>query len=172
MRKAVFGLLLSLTIPLVGCDEVSGNRVEIGQPAPGYSALNLAGDSVHLADLRGQVILLNVWATWCAPCREEMPDLQELSDRHIDRGLRVIGVSVDSHNERENVRRFAEDFAIRFAIWHDPDDLVGGRFRVIGVPSTFLIGRDGTLLWRHMGPITADDPGLHAVLREALDTAA
>jgi cytochrome c biogenesis protein CcmG, thiol:disulfide interchange protein DsbE len=167
-RTFLTGIMIGLLAAITGCEEVAAGRVEVGQPAPEYGAVTLAGDSIHLAQLRGQVVLLNVWATWCPPCREEMPDLQELYDRHSHRGLEVVGVSVDARNEREGVRRFVDDFNLSFSIWHDPDDIVGGRFRVIGVPSTFLIGRDGVLLWRHVGPVTADDPTLNAALEEAL----
>jgi cytochrome c biogenesis protein CcmG, thiol:disulfide interchange protein DsbE len=161
-------LTLALLAGATGCGDVAIGRVEIGQPAPVYGARTLACDSVHLADLRGQVVLLNVWATWCPPCREEMPDLQEIYERHSARGLEIVGVSVDARNEREAVRRFVEEYQLTFTIWHDPDDAVGGRFRVIGVPSTFLIGRDGVLLWRHVGPVTADDPALNRMLEDAL----
>jgi cytochrome c biogenesis protein CcmG, thiol:disulfide interchange protein DsbE len=153
---------------LAGCDEIAGERVELGRPAPGYAATTLAGDSVGLHELRGQVVLLNVWATWCAPCREEIPDLQELYVRHADRGFEVVGVSVDGRNERENIRRFAESFNVSYTIWHDPDDAIGNRFRTIGVPTTFLIDRQGVLVWRHMGPVTADDASLNEALERAL----
>lgn len=164
-------LLAAVLLPAVfasGCDEVEAGRVEIGGPAPAYGAVDLAGDSVHLTQLRGDVVLLNVWATWCAPCREEIPALQALFERHGADGLEIVGVSIDGRNEGENIRAFAEEFGVTFRIWHDPEDRIGARFRTVGVPTTFLLDREGVIRWRHMGPVTEDDPSLEAVLAAAL----
>jgi thiol-disulfide isomerase/thioredoxin len=170
MKVLAFPLALALAA-LVACDEIGAPAGEVGGPAPDYGAMTLAGDSVRLSDLAGSVVLLNVWATWCPPCIEEMPDLQEIYQRNAHRGLEVVGVSIDGRGETENVRRFANDLNVTFTIWHDPDDAVGSRFRTRGVPTSVLIDREGTVVWRHMGPITADDPGLHSALESALTPA-
>jgi peroxiredoxin len=168
MKRLLLLTIAGCAMILPACAEVESGRVEVGRPAPDYSAMNLEGDSVHLAALAGNVVLLNVWATWCLPCREEMPALQELYERHSAEGFDVVGVSVDGRGDRPAIRRFVEDYELTFTIWHDPDDVVMNRFRVIGVPATYLIDRDGVLRWRHMGPVTADDPTLLAALEEAL----
>jgi thiol-disulfide isomerase/thioredoxin len=77
-----------------------------GDPVPAYAAPNLNGDTVALATLRGQAVVLNVWATWCAPCREEMPELQALHERFHGRGLRVLGVSIDASGSEDPIRYF------------------------------------------------------------------
>lgn len=169
MRHLSIPFLVVLVLS-AGCSEASPPRVDVGLAAPPYSAVDLAGNTVQLSDLRGKVVLLNVWATWCPPCREEIPALQEIYDRNVERGFEVVGVSVDGRNERENVRRFADQMEMTYPIWHDPDDVVGSRFRTVGVPTTFLIDRDGVLVWRHMGPVEADDPGLAQALEAALGT--
>ncbi|HEX2167144.1 MAG TPA: TlpA disulfide reductase family protein [Longimicrobiales bacterium] len=125
--------------------------LEAGDPAPEYGAPTLAGDSLHLSSLQGRPVLLNVWATWCPPCREEMPALQKLHEQFGPRGLRVIGVSVDSRGAESTVRRFVEEGGYTFTILHDADDAVSGRFRTMGVPETFLIDSDGVVVRRWIG---------------------
>lgn len=152
-----------------GCGE-QGPRPpsSVGERAPAYAAEALSGDSVSLEQLRGKVVLLNVWATWCDPCREEIPALQELHEAHADEGLRVVGVSVDAEGEQESVRSFAKEFGMTYDVWLDPDQRVSDIFRLRGVPSTFLIGPEGELLWKHLGPVRTDDPALQSALRQAL----
>jgi cytochrome c-type biogenesis protein len=123
---------------------------------------------VSLASLRGRVVLLNIWATWCHPCREEIPVLQALHERNAARGLEVVGVSVDAGGEDEAVAEFARDYRMTYPAWRDPDGRVSTLFAAVGVPATYLVGRDGTLLWRKVGPIAADDPQLARALEEAL----
>lgn len=161
--------VLALTLFIfAGCAEAGTPRAEIGAPAPEYVAETLDGDSVRLADLQGRVVLLNVWATWCPPCREEIPALQEIHERFSPQGFEVLGVSIDGRSERENVRRFMSEMKVTYPLWHDADDLISNRFQIIGMPTTFLIGRNGKILWRHIGPVTADDPLLHEAVERAL----
>lgn len=162
-------LAVPVLLILAACEvEVPEQPAEVGQPAPDYAAVSLAGDSVSLATLQGEVVLLNVWATWCHPCREEIPVLQALHEQHAEDGLAVVGVSVDTRGEQANVRSFAEDFQMTYPIWLDPGDRVSSIFRLVGVPSTFLIDREGTIVWKHLGPIPADDPALAQAIEAAL----
>jgi thiol-disulfide isomerase/thioredoxin len=160
--SAVSGLSLA-------CDP--GGRsagADIGKPAPSYTAVMQSGDSISLASTRGRVVLLNVWATWCHPCREEIPVLEKLHEVYGDSGLSVIGVSIDARGEERTITEFVERMGMTYPIWLDPDDRVSRLFFAIGVPSSYLIARDGTLLWRHIGPIKPSDPGLTPVLSQAL----
>mgnify|MGYP006171612107 CR=1 FL=1 len=97
---------------------------EVGSLAPEYSAVTMAGDSASIAQHQGEVVLLNVWATWCLPCREEIPALQRLHERFGEQGLRVVGVSVDAPGEQASVRDFAESFGVSYDIWLDPAEQV------------------------------------------------
>ena len=142
--------------------------IVVGAPAPTYAAQTLDGTPVAVADLRGEVVLLNVWATWCKPCREEIPALEELNQRHSAAGLRIVGVSIDSPGEEERIASYAKELGATYALWHDPDNRVSTTFLAIGVPASYLIGRDGTLRWRHVGPVTSDDAALNAALATAL----
>jgi cytochrome c biogenesis protein CcmG/thiol:disulfide interchange protein DsbE len=168
--KAVVALVVPAAV--VGCGvEGPGRAPAIGEIVPAYGASTLAGDTASLEQLRGQVVLLNVWATWCPPCRREIPVLQALHEAHADDGLRVVGVSVDAAGEAQAVRQFVDGYGVTFDIWLDPGERVSSTFRTSGVPTTLLIDRDGRLVWRHLGPVTADDAEMNRALAETLDSA-
>ena len=155
-------------VSVSACADGLRRGVQVGEQVPEYGALTLSGDSVHLFDLRDQVVLLNIWATWCPPCREEIPALQALHEEHSAEGLNIVGVSVDAAHDRENVRTFADEYGVTYAIWHDAADLIRTRFVITGVPTTLLIDRSGVIRWRHIGPVTADDPALNQAIDSAL----
>jgi len=170
-RRARGAGLALLLAALAACGGAAGDRlqpVEVGKPAPAYSATTLAGDSVSLASLRGRVVLLNIWATWCHPCREEIPVLQALHERHAAEGLEVVGVSIDVASEREAVGEFVREFAMTYPVWLDPEGRVSNAFPAVGVPATFLIDPQGTVRWRKIGPIAENDTSLARALDEVL----
>ena len=167
MRGAVASIALALTTLACASPDAS-ERVEIGAPAPAYRTVSLEGDSVSLAAQRGKVVLFNVWATWCHPCRDEIPELRELHAKYKARGLELVGVSVDADGSDEAIRAFMKDFEMEYPIWRDPDERVSTRFLVVGVPATFLIDRDGILRWRKTGPIQPRDSSLTAAIERAL----
>jgi thiol-disulfide isomerase/thioredoxin len=141
--------------------------VDVGRPAPPVRAVDLQGRPVALAQLRGQVVLLNIWATWCAPCREEMPSLERLHRRLAPEGLRIVAVSVDE-GARRVVADFARRFGLTFAIWHDPANRVGRAYRITGLPESFLIDRDGVIVKRVIGAKVWDDSATVALVRRVL----
>ena len=143
-------------------------QVAVGAPAPVYAASTVEGTPTSLADLRGQVVLLNIWATWCKPCRQEMPALDTLQRRHGASGLTVVGVSIDEPGARDRIAPFARELGASYTLWHDPADRISPTFLAVGVPASYLIDRTGILRWRHVGPIAADDPALTAALAAAL----
>lgn len=140
----------------------------VGHPAPAYAATTMDGAPISLADKKGEVVLLNVWATWCKPCRQEIPALDSLHREFAARGLTVAGVSIDVMDDTARIAGFARELGASYALWLDPDDRVSNIFRAIGVPSTYLIDREGVLRWQHMGGVTASDAKLRAVLDSAL----
>lgn len=141
---------------------------QVGAIAPDLASRTLGGEAVSLAALRGSPVVLNVWATWCHPCREEIPVLEALHKEHAPRGLKLIGVSIDDAGRTADIRRFASEFGVTYSIWHDPDQRVMPGFSVIGVPTTFVIGRDGRLIWRKTGEVRAGDRALAAALETAM----
>lgn len=146
--------------------------VEVGNVAPAYAATTLAGDKTSLGKLRGKVVLLNVWATWCVPCREEVPYLESLYQRETARGFEVIGVSVDARGSENAIADFQRDFKMTYPIWLDPDQNVQALYRALGVPASYLIDRDGVLRWQKLGAIRSNDPMLIQALELALRTPA
>ena len=154
-------------LALAACDLPRGGPPAVGKPAPEFESVALEGGKpVSLGGMRGKPVLLNVWATWCHPCREEIPALQKIHQARP--GLAVIGVSVDDPGQEDEIRAFLRGFGARYAIWLDPDQRVSSTFATVGVPTTFLIGADGTILWKHVGPVRADDPALNRALDREL----
>ena len=140
-----------------------------GDMAPDYRADLLGGTGdLGLSDLRGSVVLLNTWATWCHPCREEMPYLESLQTQYGDSGLRVIGVSVDRGGSDDRVRQFATDIGVTFTILRDEDNDFSRTFRTLGVPETLLIDRDGEILYRWRGQLDEDNVADRALIEDAL----
>jgi len=164
-RTTLFGAIMLLGL-LSACGDGSG-ELRLGEPAPEFAALTLDGGSVALSELRGEVVLLNVWATWCPPCREEMPAIESLHQELAPRGLRVVAVSIDRAGAEPAIRRFADEFGLTFDILHDPEQQAPRTFRTIGVPETLLIDRKGRLVHRWIGQI---DPTLPRV-REPVEAA-
>lgn len=167
-RLAVALLPLALVLAACRSGGEQGAIVAVGAPVPAYSTTTLAGDSASLASLRGKVVLLNIWATWCHPCREEIPVLQKLHETHAARGLELVGVSVDVGGAEAEIRSFAKDFRMTYPIWLDPAERVSSLFMAVGVPATYLVDRDGVLRWRHVGPVKEGDPALAKALEAAL----
>ncbi|MGH8473958.1 MAG: redoxin domain-containing protein, partial [Gammaproteobacteria bacterium] len=139
------------------------------QPAPEYTARVLGStEEIALASLHGRVVLLNTWATWCSPCRKEMPAFEALYREYRDQGLEIVGVNIDEGQADEQVARYVEGKGIGFPIWRDPENRFAKRFRVLGVPETFLIDRAGMIArhWRgRMDPNVSDNlESIQAVL--------
>jgi cytochrome c biogenesis protein CcmG/thiol:disulfide interchange protein DsbE len=126
----------------------------VGDRAPAYAVQTMAGDSVRVG--AGRPVLLNVWATWCTSCREEMQDLAAIDRAYAPHGLTVLAVSVDK-GDGTRVKRFADAEKLPFRIAHDPAGEVQRTFQAVGVPETYLISGDGKLLWVQRG-------GLHGGL--------
>lgn len=143
-------------------------RVDIGLPAPKYVSQSIDGDSVSLATMKDKVVLLNVWATWCHPCRTEIPELRDIHARYKDKGLELVGVSVDAEGNDEGIREFMKEFQMDYPVWRDPGEQVSTQFLVIGVPATFLIDRKGILRWRKTGPILPNDTSLTNAIERAI----
>src|SRR5262245_4574495 len=156
MRSRLAGALIVCTAILCACSEPQSHG-EVGKPAPAFTARAMGGDSVHLDRLTGQVVLLNIWATWCIPCRVEIPELQALHQEFSARGLRVLGVSVDESGADAEVTEFAKQFGMTYTILRDPDEKISTQFAIPGVPASFLIDRKGIVRWRHLGPFRADN---------------
>ena len=165
MKLRYAAVLLCLT----GCaEQAPHNPGAVGTPVPVYGALTLQGDSTDLARMKGHVVLLNVWATWCIPCRREVPELQALHQQYEAKGLRVWGVSIDGGDADSDVAAFVKDFGMTYAVLRDPGERVLSTFRIQGVPASYLIDREGIVRWKTLGPFKADNAELQAALQQTL----
>jgi peroxiredoxin len=119
------------------------------QKAPDFTLRSMDGRNMRLAELRGRVVLVNFWATWCGPCRQEMPQLSKLYDRYRGAGLVLLGVNVD-----DDVRRAADvagKLAVTFPVLLDTDKQVSKLYELNSMPSTLIIDRDGRIRFIHLG---------------------
>jgi cytochrome c biogenesis protein CcmG, thiol:disulfide interchange protein DsbE len=148
-----------------------------GAQAPDFQAVDLAGEPVGLDDFRGEVVLLNIWATWCAPCREEMPSMQRLYDAMDHPDFRVVAVSVDADapgvlgylgRPGGDVEGFANEFGLTFDILRDPSGRIGELYQTTGLPETFLIGRDGIIYRKVAGGTLWDAPQYQELVQRLL----
>lgn len=130
--------------------------VGVGADAPPFSAqtLDSASQTKTLADYRGQVVLINIWATWCAPCRVEMPSIEQLHRAYFEKGLRIVAVSVDDSGTEPQIRDFVEQYGLTFEVLHDPGGQTGRisrDYQTTGYPETVIIGRDGIIRKKLLG---------------------
>jgi peroxiredoxin len=121
--------------------------VTVGSAAPDFTArtLDATPRTKTLADYKGEVVVLNVWATWCGPCRVEMPSIQALHQALGPKGLKIVAVSVDDPGSEAAIRDFAKEYGLTFEILHDPTGKIRAIYQTTGVPETFVIGRDGVI---------------------------
>ena len=134
---------------------IDDRGVAIGEPVPDFVLATVDGEAVRLSDFRGKTLVLNFWATWCPPCRAEMPDFQALFEEREGAGDLVI-LAVDKIDEDSPgaVRNFIDEFGLTFPVVLDTDGAdVTQRFDVRGLPATFFIDRDGVLRGRNFGPV-------------------
>lgn len=147
--------------------------IDVGSRAPDYAAATLDGDSLRLKDLRGDVVLVNIWATWCPPCIREMPALQRLHEALGSAGLRVLGVNVDNAafggDPLEMVHSFVNEMDLTFDILLDPENNIESAFQVPGLPMTFVIDRRGRIREKTLGPREWDSAAVQARMRTLLE---
>jgi len=137
--------------------------------APDFSLPTLEGQTVTLSALRGQVVFLNFWATWCPPCREEMPSIERLHRAFKDQGLVVLAVDVDEG--AGVVARFVKDFRLSFPVLLDTGSAVTPRYGVVGLPTTILVDRRGRIVGGAVGPRDWASPAGRALIRSLLELA-
>jgi peroxiredoxin len=159
-RKTLSVLLLVLGLTLIGAsaffiwrglppqNALSTVPVQVNFPAPELRLTDTQGDSHALADYQGQVVLVNLWATWCPPCKEEMPALQAFYDKYQKEGFVII--AVNDGESTADVLQFVKEYELTFPVWLDPTYIATEQaFKTLNLPSSFVIDRDGTtrLMW-------------------------
>ena len=144
--------------------------VEVGSRAPGFRARTVDGANRlrSFDDYRGKVVVLNIWATWCEPCKVEMPSFERLHQQMPDSDLRVVAVSIDDVVGADSVRRYARGLGLSFEILLDSTHAIDRDYQVTGYPETFVIARDGTIRRKWIGPADWTSPANMTLLRDLL----
>ncbi|HUP50375.1 MAG TPA: TlpA disulfide reductase family protein [Thermoanaerobaculia bacterium] len=179
MRKSL--LFLLLIVPVAGCGErreaaapLAANApppaqsvVEVGRPMPSYSAELLDGSTFDVAKERGNVLFLNLWATWCGPCRYEIPELEKLHNEHLAERFKVVGVSVDEGGDQV-VREFVEEQRMTYPIVLDPEGRLAMLFDTMILPTSAIVDRNGTVIWKKIGVVSLGDAEMMRAIEQAL----
>lgn len=143
------GLLLALAFFLAACSGVQSSMPKVGQPGPDITVTRLDGGSIKLSELRGKVVLLNFWATYCDPCRAEMPAMEKVYKEVADKG--GIVVAVDQKESAATVRKFVEEFGLTFPIALDEKGAAGAVYGVQYMPTSFFIDKEGVVRYMKVG---------------------
>ena len=127
--------------------------VTLGSTAPDFSAKALDGSGATrtLANYKGKIVLLNVWATYCVPCKVEMPSFERLHQKYGSKGLAIVAVSIDAPGKEKEILAFAKQLGLTFEIVHDPDGNIQTQYQTTGVPETFVIDTKGMIVKKVIG---------------------
>ncbi len=149
VRSSVRSTLLAAALAVALCPAASAQNSERQTPVfPDLEFVGSEGGSIRLSELKGNIVLLNVWATWCGPCKKELPIVQKMYDTYSDRNFVVVAVNVDA--DRKRVSPFLQQFNISVPVYYAaPED--AGPLTAMGIPSTFILGTDRTLIDRYVG---------------------
>jgi thiol-disulfide isomerase/thioredoxin len=148
--------------------------VSVGSKAPPIEGVTLDGRKTPktLADYKDKVVLLNVWATWCEPCRVEMPSIEKLHDEFASKGLAVVAISVDDPGAEQRILDFVKEYKLTFEVLHDPRQVTTRNYQITGYPETFIIARDGTIRRKLIGAADWSSDANRALIRELLGLSA
>jgi cytochrome c biogenesis protein CcmG/thiol:disulfide interchange protein DsbE len=170
--KAVGVVVALLAIGAAALTRMGGvvEGVSVGRRAPDFRAVDLAsGDTVSLhTRYRGYVTLLNIWATWCGPCRVEMPSMEQAFLALAPQGFRIAAVSIDEGNS-EDVRAFGQELGLSFDLLQDRDTRIAQIYQTTGVPESFLLDRNGIIVKRLIGPHDWNSPVNRALIERLLE---
>ena len=157
-----------------GITRVLGNELTplgAGTRAPDFHAVTLDTPPVQksLADYKGQVVLINIWATWCQPCRVEIPSIERLYQTYGPRGLKVVAVSVDDPGTEPAIRAFVRDMRMSFQVLHDPTGGIERAYQATGYPETVIVGKDGVIRKKIAGATDWDSEGNRRLIELLLE---
>ncbi len=165
--KKVTMLIVACCFALLaaGCGEspVAG----VGKPAPGFDTLDMQGNVWSLSKHRGQVVFLNFWATWCEPCREEMPSMQRLYAKLPKDRFKMIALY--NKDRPAVVKNFVAKLGITIPILDDEQNIIGERYGLTGLPETFIIDKQGVIREKFIGPAEWDSPEVIAMLTKYIN---
>lgn len=143
---------------------------KVGSIMPAWAAKTVDGKAFDIADMRGSVVLVNIWATWCGPCRYEIPELVKLHAEWAPQGFAVLGASIDGRATMDEVAPMMRSFKINYPVVIDSDARIADIFETSVIPTSALIDRDGRVVWTRIGTLHADDAEMVAAIRAALES--
>lgn len=154
---ALVGLLLWLAVILKSGWVLFSGASEQTEESPKleFTVKDLSGEAVSLSSLQGKVVLINFWATWCSPCKDEMPLLQEYYDDHKEEDFILVGINVS--DDVDDARAFIEEYGYTFPVWSDPPGKVLILLNMNGLPASLVIDQQGRLVKRWIGPLAQED---------------
>ena len=177
--------LLLLGLAGMSCDQITSTSVEakeqhsvavsapesprVGFRAPAFTLPDVHGNDIHLPDLRGKVVLINFWATWCGPCTVEMPSMEQLYREFHNEGFELLAVSSDLQGQLVTIP-FKEQFGLTFPILHDLHQEVNAAYQIRSIPASVLVGRDGVITYRVPGARDWYSEKARTMIRQLLDT--
>jgi cytochrome c biogenesis protein CcmG/thiol:disulfide interchange protein DsbE len=162
MRASVFAIAFAALL------SGSAFAQDVGQPAPAFEAPGNSG-SVRLADMKGKVVYVDFWASWCAPCKQSFPFMNDMQAKYGPRGFQIVGVTVD--RKREDAEKFLASTPAKFTVAYDTSGKVAGTYKPKGMPTSFLIGADGVVRMVHVGFRDSDKADLEREIQAALTAA-
>jgi len=148
MKKRAGIRVLLVLILLIGITNLAEGKGE-WKRAPDFTVKSLTGKNIKLSELRGRVVLINFWATWCVPCKEELPFFNSLYSKYKRVGLEVLGVNIDKVSSQAT--GMSETLGLSFPVLLDPSGKVSGLYRIRSMPTTFVVAKDGTIRHVHWG---------------------
>ncbi len=166
-RFFVITILLSL-LTLTACSRKEAPIAAVeGKPAPDFAVRDLSGRETRLSDLRGNVILVNFWATWCPPCREEVPSMAALNRLMAGKPFRMLAISIDEGG-KEAVQAFFSRAGVQLPAFLDTNSAIGKMYGITGVPETFVVDRNGVIIKKVIGPQEWNSPEVVKFLGDAM----
>lgn len=141
------------------------SEVEEGKLAPDFELVTLDGETVKLSDYRGKKVILNLWATWCPPCRAEMPHMQNFYEKNKDKGIEIVAVNLTNmDNGKMQINKFVNDFGLTFDIPLDEDGDIGMQYQAFTIPTSYIIDTEGRIASKVVGPM--DEPTMESLTNE------
>ena len=169
---ALFLNVLFFVFFIAGCENIAGlkeiKKIEIGKPAPDFVLQDVSGDTWKLSSLKGKAVFINFWASWCKPCRDEMPSMEALNKAMAGQPFQMLAIVFN--DDLDTANRFARGLGVTFPVLVNPEPELTEAYMITGVPETFLIDVDGILRHRFIGPYNWDTPEMRTLVQELLNS--
>jgi len=138
--------------------KIGGSTIpQEGQPAPDFELVTLEGETVKLSDYKGKKVILNFWATWCPPCKAEMPHMQEFYEKNKEQGIEILAVNLTNlDNGKTDIKKFVEDYELTFTIPLDEEGVVGMQYQSFTIPTSYIIDTSGVISKKIVGPMNEE----------------